>query len=73
MSTAIPYTCAACGGMINSTVMWVGEKPMHTLCAFKHTNPPTLTPAGDRYVPSSITEDRVREIVREEILKAFTK
>lgn len=73
MSTAVPYTCCACGGMIDSAVMWVGEKPMHTLCAFKSTYPPALTPARDMYVPPSITEDRVREIVREEILKAFTK
>lgn len=73
MSTAIPYTCASCGCPIDSGVVWVGEGPMHTLCAFKHTSPPTLIPARDRYVPPSITEDRVREIVREEIIKAFTK
>lgn len=70
--TGIPVHCAHCNGPIGGNAVWLGSFPYHEEC----TRGPTYHANYYRdmgcmpYVP--LTEDRVRQIVREE-LRAITR
>lgn len=60
MPTYIPMTCARCkGDILEPTKFWIGEYPYHSDCAeLMWSSFPV------------ITEQRVREIVREELARS---
>lgn len=58
--TNTTLTCMKCGGPLGASSIWIGGDPYHYACA-------PFVPAVTRYVPSPLTEDDVRRIVREEL------
>lgn len=57
--------CAHCGRPIVSDILWAGGAVYHREC----TQPPG--PRSNVFQPLPLTADEVRQIVREELLKAF--
>lgn len=74
--TGIPISCSHCGRPIGGVSVWLGSFPYHDEC----TRGPSFerryydAVAGDNSVfrPQPLTEDRVRQIVRDEIVRATT-
>ena len=67
MSTATPLKCSHCDRPIGGVQTWIGGFAFHQECAHGPGADMTLRPQVAATWPRPLTEDRVREIVREEM------